>query len=117
MATDHAELYRRWLSGLWTGELEVADEIVAEDFVGHWPDREVEGRDGLVDLIRETRGQVAELAFELDVGPLIDGDLVAARWSGEGRAGDQRMRFLGHDLLLVRDGRFAEYWVVSWASA
>lgn len=117
MSNDHRELYRRWLFGLWNGELEVADEILAEEFVGHWPDREVQGRGGLVGLIQETRGQFSELAFELEVGPLIDGDLVAARWRGEGRAGDEPMRFLGHDLLLVRDGRFAEYWVVSWAAA
>ena len=74
MAADHAELYRRWLHGLWSGELESADEIVAEDFVGHWPDREVEGSDGLVEIIRETRGQFSELAFELEVGPPTDGD-------------------------------------------
>ena len=56
-----------------------------------------------------------ELSFELEVGPLVDGDLVAARWSGVGRAADgEESAFLGHDLMRLRDGRIAEYWVVSW---
>jgi hypothetical protein len=46
------------------------------------------------------------------MGPFVDGEIVAARWSGVGT--DPDMRLLGHDLLRVRDGRFAEYWVVSW---
>jgi predicted SnoaL-like aldol condensation-catalyzing enzyme len=49
------------------------------------------------------------------VGPISEGDLVAARWSGAGRREDGDMRFVGNDLLRVADGRFAEYWVVSWA--
>jgi hypothetical protein len=43
--------------------------------------------------------------------PFADGSIVAARWSGVGA--DPDMRLLGHDLLRVEDGRFAEYWVVS----
>jgi hypothetical protein len=36
--------YRRWLLELWHGSYAVAEEIIAADFVGHWPDREVVGR-------------------------------------------------------------------------
>ena len=32
--------YRRWLLELWHGSLDVAEEIIASDFLGHWPDRE-----------------------------------------------------------------------------
>jgi predicted SnoaL-like aldol condensation-catalyzing enzyme len=111
----HAELYRRWLLELWHGEYDVAREILADEFTGHWPDREVEGRDALVELIRETRGMFDELTFELELGPLVDGDLVAARWTGVGRTADGDMPLLGHDILRVRDGRVVEYWVASWA--
>ena len=39
-------LYERWINELWAGE-PVAAELVSEDFVGHWPDREVHGPDEL----------------------------------------------------------------------
>jgi hypothetical protein len=110
-----ADLYRRWLLELWHGDYDVAGKILTDDFTGHWPEREVEGRDALVGLIRETHSMFTELTFRLELGPLVDGDLVAARWSGVGRTPEGEMPLLGHDILLVRDGRFAEYWVASWA--
>ena len=108
------ELYERWLMELWHGDLAVAEEIVAEDFVGHWPEQEVQGRAALVDLIRETRGMFAELTFRLEVGPIAEGDLLAARWTGTGSTPDGgQMPLLGNDILRVADGRLAEYWVSS----
>jgi hypothetical protein len=106
-----SELYGRWLFELWCGSYSVADEILTEDFVGHWPDREVVGRDALVALIRETRAMFASLSFSLDLGPFGD-EILAARWSGVGVEPD--VQLVGHDLLRVVDGRFAEYWVVTW---
>jgi predicted SnoaL-like aldol condensation-catalyzing enzyme len=100
------ELYERWLLELWHGDLAVADEIVAEDFLGHWPDQEVQGRAALV----------AQLTFRLEVGPIADGDLLAARWTGTGTTPDGgEMPLLGNDILRVADGRLVEYWVASWA--
>lgn len=113
MAVAHDELYRRWLLELWHGDLDVAAEVVTDDFAGHWPEREVAGRDALVDLIAETRAMFSELHFELELGPVEQGDLMAARWSGVGQTGDGEMRLVGHDLLRVEGGRFGEYWVVS----
>jgi hypothetical protein len=106
-------VYEQWLFGLWHGDYSVAEELIADGFVGHWPDREVQGRDGLVELIRETRAMFSSLTFTLELGPIGD-DLIAARWSGEGVGPD--MRLLGHDLLRIQGGRVAEYWVVSWSS-
>jgi hypothetical protein len=108
-------LYERWLLELWHGDYGVAEEILAPDFVGHWPDQEVSGRDALVELIRTTHGMFESLEFRLELGPIVAGDLVAARWTGVGRTADGEMPLLGHDFLRVADGRFAEYWVASWA--
>ena len=88
---------------------------MTEDFAGHWPDREVRGREALLALMRETHGMFTALEFTLDVGPVVEGDLVAARWTGVGHTADGAVRLLGHDLLRVRGERFAEYWVASWA--
>jgi hypothetical protein len=108
-------LYRRWIEELWSGDLDAAGEIVTGDFAGHWPEREVRGRAELVALIRETREMFTELRFAIEVGPIAEGDLVAGRWTGAGRTEAGEMRLFGNDLLRVRDGRFAEYWVASWA--
>jgi predicted SnoaL-like aldol condensation-catalyzing enzyme len=109
------ELYERWLTDLWHGDYEAATEIVTDDFAGHWPDRDVQGREALVALIRETRAMFTTLEFTLELGPLVDGDYVAGRWTGVGATPEGEMRLLGNDILRVRDGRFAEYWVASWA--
>ena len=106
-------VYDRWLFELWHGDYAVAEEIIADGFVGHWPDREVQGREALVDLVRETRAMFASLTFTLELGPFGD-ELIAARWAGEGV--EPNVRLLGHDLLRLQGGRIAEYWVVSWSS-
>ncbi|MBE9372950.1 nuclear transport factor 2 family protein [Saccharopolyspora sp. HNM0983] len=112
--SEHHALYRRWIDELWNGDPQVAGSLVTDDFVGHWPDREVRGPGQLAELIAGTQGMFTELSFTLDVGPIAEGDLVAGRWTGHGRSADGTVqRFVGNDLLRVRDGRFAEYWVAS----
>jgi hypothetical protein len=113
---DAKDLYDAWITRLWHGELEVADEIIAEGFVGHWPEEVIRGRNALVDLIVKTRGVFSELDFVIELGPIMEGDLLAARWTGSGRSDDEVMRFLGNDLMRIQDGRICEYWVASWAS-
>jgi len=102
-------LYERWINELWAGK-PVAAELVSDDFVGHWPDREVNGPDELQAIIAETRNMLAELTFEIKLGPLVDGDMVAGRWVGKGRTDDCPMSFTGNDILRVEGDRFAEYW-------
>ena len=41
MTTAEA-MYERWINELWAGK-PVAAELVSADFVGHWPNREVNG--------------------------------------------------------------------------
>jgi predicted ester cyclase len=119
------QLYRRWLLELWNGDLTVADQVVTPGFVGSWPGRPglVHGPQELVDTIRMSHDLFLDLTFAVEVGPVVEGDLVAARWTGRGRskrgmpgatapAGTQ-VSFSGHDLLRVDEGRFAEYWVIS----
>jgi len=108
MTTAH-DLYRRWIDELWSGR-PVAAELVAEDFVGHWPDREIRGPAELQAVIDETHRMLDGLTFTIEVGPLVDGDLVAGRWTGQGRTAEGVATFSGNDILRVADGRFAEYW-------
>ncbi len=43
---DSQALYERWICGLWAGE-RIAEDLVSEDFVGHWPTHDVHGPDEL----------------------------------------------------------------------
>lgn len=109
-------LYARWITELWNGQ-PIASEIVTDDFVGHWPAREIRGPDGLAQIIQRTRNMFSDLIFAVEVGPLSEGDLVAGRWAGTGRGPDGPVSFTGNDILrLAADGqRFAEYWTGSSA--
>ncbi|BBX66750.1 ester cyclase [Mycolicibacterium psychrotolerans] len=102
-------LYQRWINELWAGET-IARELVSDDFVGHWPTRDIHGPDELQAIVDDTRSQLRELMFVIDVGPFVDGDLVAARWISTGSNKRGPARFTGNDILRVADGRIVEYW-------
>jgi hypothetical protein len=103
------ELYGRWINELWAGA-PVAAELVSDDFVGHWPDRDVHGPVELQKIVDETREMLTELKFVVEIAPFVGGDLLAARWIGTGAATDGPKRFTGNDILRFRNGRFVEYW-------
>ena len=104
------QLYKRWIDEMWNGGRRIAGELVSPDFVGHWPTRDVRGPDQLQMLVDDARNHFRELQVMLEVGPIGDGDMVAARWiaTGSGKAGPAR--FTGNDLLRVSNGRIVEYW-------
>lgn len=121
-------LVASWLR-LWNGDAAQAGDLVADGFRLHAA--MMDGGDGsavdsaaaLVAWIAQTRGAVPDLTFAVEVGPIVDGDLIALRWSatgtyaggvpGAGAPVGTRVAFTGSDLLRVADGRLAEYWVNS----
>jgi hypothetical protein len=107
--TTEKMLYQRWIDELWAGK-PVAAEVVSDDFVGHWPDRDVHGPAELQAIIDETQKMFSDLTFSIEIGPLVDGDLMAGRWVSSGTTQDGPMRFTGNDILGFADGRFVEYW-------
>jgi predicted ester cyclase len=128
-ASDLRQLYRRWMLELWNGDLSVATELVTGDFVIHQAraggagSEERRGPEAVVQLVRDGHAPFDGLTFEIEVGPVVEGDLVAARWAGRGRyrgglpgataAAGTPVGFGGIDLLRARGDRFAEYWVSS----
>lgn len=107
--TSANALYGRWINDLWAGKV-AASELVTDDFVGHWPNREVHGPAELDAVIAQTRTMLTDLTFEIELGPLVDGDMVAGRWVGNGRSDNGPMAFTGNDILRLEGDRFAEYW-------
>lgn len=114
--TEAKDLYRSWIDELWCGR-PIAADLVAENFVGHWPDRDVHGPEQLQAIIDETRAMLRDLVFTIEVGPIVDGDLVAGRWTGQGTTDDGPMSFFGNDLLRIGDSRIVEYWPASSAGS
>ncbi|MDN4517420.1 ester cyclase [Mycolicibacterium austroafricanum] len=108
-ASVSERLYKRWINGLWAGE-RIAADLVSPDFVGHWPTRDVHGPAELQAIVDETRAVLKELLFVVEVGPIIDGDIVAARWIATGATGTGPARYTGNDMLRISNGRIAEYW-------
>ena len=78
------ELWQSW-SALWNGNLSIADEIIAANFVAHFAPigkspGEVHGPAGLKQWIGATGGAFTDASFTTTVGPLADEDNVAGRW-------------------------------------
>jgi predicted ester cyclase len=126
------DLYHRFLKELWHADLDqvqaLAAEIVTPDFVVHQarlgePSEEVRGPAALARLVLEGRAPFSDVEVTIDVGPVSDGDLVAARWTFRGtyQGGipgatappGTPFRFSGIDLLRAEGDRLAEYWVSS----
>jgi predicted ester cyclase len=122
---DAELLWSRWI-GLWNGDLDAVDTAVHPEFAFHRipPPRlpaELGGRGALLDWIGQTRSLFDDLRFTVEVGPIIDGDLVAGRWIAEGlyRGGvpgstapaGTRVRFHGNDVWRAEEGLIREYWL------
>ena len=122
-------LYRRWLLELWNGDESVAQEILADDFVIHQARAQpgeseaLRGPQAGIELVRMGRAPFSELVFAIEVGPIVEGDMIAARWTAIGvYAGGMpgatapegtAVNFGGIDIMRVENGRLAEYWVSS----
>ena len=119
------DLWDRWIE-LWNGNLDLAAQIIHPDFIVHRiPMPHVReglgGRDTLVEWVKQTRSILDELRFTVEVGPLVDGGMVAGRWFAEGsyRGGipgttapaGTRVGFHGNDIWRAEDGLIREYWL------
>lgn len=115
-----------WLD-LWNGDASLADETVAEDFVAHMAPFTGTGLDTSQGLknFKETltgvRKWFPDLVFEIEVGPIVDGDHRSLRWRARGTYGGgfpgaapdavgREVNFTGTDTLRIEAGKVAEYW-------
>ncbi|WP_344165384.1 ester cyclase [Nocardiopsis rhodophaea] len=128
MSVEQAKtLYAKWIDELWHADPKemgaIAAEISAPDFVGHWPTKDIYGPDQLAEMIRDGVSLFSSVRVEVTVGPLVEGDLVSARWMFRGvyngefpgspvEAGAE-VSFSGMDIMRYAEGKFSEYWVCS----
>lgn len=129
---DLAALYGQWLLGMWHAPDEELDDraaaLAADTLIVHNGRHTLDQRGpaALATVVRSARGFYDESGVTLDVGPVVDGELVAARWTFTGSyAGGipgatapvgTRVILVGTDLMRIVDGRIVEYWALSDAA-
>jgi len=121
MSAENKALARRLLEEAFNaGRLEVTDEIVASDFVGHDPalPEEVRGPGGLRELIDGYRAAFPDIHITIE-DQIADGDRVVTRWSAKGThqgvlmgmtATGKQATVTGITIDRIAAGRIAESW-------
>lgn len=102
------------------GRLDVIDEIVASDYVGHDPalPEELRGPAGIRELIAGYRAAFPDIHITIE-DQIADGDRVVTRWSAKGThqgelmgmpATGKQTTVTGITIDRIADGRIAESW-------
>lgn len=123
-----SELVGLWLE-LWNGDYRGTERFIRPDFrvhaalTGGGDGSSIRGPEGLVAWVKESRTAVPNLEFVVEVGPIVQGDLLVVRWLAEGTypggipgataPAGTRVSFTGTDILRLEGGRLAEYWINS----
>ncbi len=82
----HKEIVRRLVEGVWTERnLDIIDDLVAGDYVGHDPSQPepIRGRDGFRQFVSVYQSAFKDASVTID--DLIgEGDTIVTRWTGRG---------------------------------
>ena len=118
-ATDPAALIGRIFDEVINqGRLDVADELIHEDFVDHGPMGEMHGRDAFKGLIGQWRSAVPDVHCDV-MNVVVDGDLVAWLVRATGTHTGDALGFpatgksfetVSANMGRMRDGKAAEHW-------
>lgn len=119
-------MFATWVT-VWNGDSAKASDIISPDFRVHaalldgTDGSSIRGVEGLVGLVDQIRSVFTDLRFDLEVGPLVDGRHVSARWVATGTyaggfpgakaAPGTVITYSGTDTLRMEHGKFAEYWL------
>ena len=115
-----------WIA-LWNGDYDVAETIISECNRVHAAMMDggdgsaVDGVAGMKNFVGQTRSVSSDLAFSIDVGPLVDGDHVVVRWIAKGHYGGgfpgagapvgTEVTISGTDILRVSGNKIVDYWL------
>jgi steroid delta-isomerase-like uncharacterized protein len=86
VSAENKDLARRITEELWNGgDLDRAEELIAEDFVDHGSHAgQRGGRDGYLARLREVRDAFPDMRV-VDEQLVAEGDIVVSRWEARGR--------------------------------
>jgi steroid delta-isomerase-like uncharacterized protein len=121
MSEEYRSVVRRWFVEVTNqGKLEVADELLAPEYVCHDPNSEAGGvrADALKESITYFRNALADMRFEIE-DMITEGDKVVTRWTlrgthrgelfGVNSTGEQ-VGMSGIVISRVADGKIVEEW-------
>ena len=107
-------------SEIWSkGNIELIDDVFADNFVGHFPAGTVHGREGVLDRVTAHRTAFPDWTEEID-DTIADGDRVVVRFTSRGT---NLGEFLGNpptrnrveisevSIFKLSDGKIVEQWV------
>lgn len=119
MVSENELVVRRFFIEIWnTGDLAVADELVASEHQHHLGDEILRGPEGVKGAVTWLRAGFPDLTFTMD-DVVSDGDRVVVRWTATGTHGGtifdvpptgRRVRWTGIDLIRLEDGKLVELW-------
>jgi steroid delta-isomerase-like uncharacterized protein len=119
---EMCDLVERFTNEAWNGgNLDLLDELFAQDYVGHDAPRvePVQGREGMKDFLRMYHHAFSDAEITLD-DVIVSGDKIVTRWTGRGtHDGDlmgipptgKSVTFTGIRIFRVANGQIAEGWV------
>ena len=118
---ENKALAREWFARCYAGNLEVIDELVAEDYVGQFnSDPPMHGREALRQGNAATQAAFPDLRIEVE-DLVADGDRVAARYTSRGThtgpfgsipPTGKPFAISGITICRFRDGTLVEHWGV-----
>ena len=118
---QNRSLVRRFYDQVWNrGNVDVANEVFAEDYVRHdlRPTQALPGGAGQAKIAADFRAAFPDLRMVVDL-ILAEDDLVAARWTTEGTHSGawggrpptgKHATFSGVNIFRIRDGKVVELW-------
>ena len=121
-AEANATLADRFVTEAWNnGNLDLIDEMIADDFVRHlpnsWHTPKIEGAAAFKEYMADTRIKYPD--FHVKVHQRIaDGDMVATGWtvSGTNKDLNKKISIMGMTMTRYADGKAAEEWA-TWDTA
>jgi steroid delta-isomerase-like uncharacterized protein len=120
-AEENKALARRVIEEMFNnGNLDVADELIAPDYVDHDPamPEEIHGPEGFKEYVSMYRSAFPDIHIEIE-DQIAEGDKVTTRWTGTGtHEGDlagiaptgNRVTLPGMEIVRISDGKLVEGW-------
>lgn len=116
MSKENKAMVRRTMEAIWNqGNLAVADERFARDYVGHAPDK-IEGPEGVKQFVSAIRNAAPKIQIE---DQIAEEDKVVTRWTASGRhegefqgippTGNQ-VSITGLTMFRIANGKIVEGW-------
>ena len=117
---DNKEIVRRVATEPWTGNFDVIDELVADDYTGYDPamPERTRGPEGVKEFYNQFIAAYPDASVTIEE-QIAEGDWVATRWTGRGtQKGDlmgipatgKQVTVSGITLSRIAGGKIAEEW-------